>query len=109
MRSIAIDGICCIRPKRPVCRTLQKFCSTALAPLSPPATTFATCRIRSVNGYGRSDGREALRAHFEVDRRFIVLATLRALADEGVVPRSLLAEAISALGIDVNKPNPLNS
>jgi pyruvate dehydrogenase complex dehydrogenase (E1) component len=38
-----------------------------------------------------------------------VLATLRALADEGVVPRSLLAEAISTLGIDVNKPNPLNS
>ena len=60
-------------------------------------------------GYGRSDGREALRAHFEVDRRFIVLATLRALADEGVVPRALLAEAISTLGIDVNKPNPLNS
>ena len=65
--------------------------------------------VLGTDGYGRSDGREALRAHFEVDRRFIVLATLRALADEGVVPRSLLAEAISALGIDVNKPNPLNS
>jgi pyruvate dehydrogenase E1 component len=65
--------------------------------------------VLGTDGYGRSDGREALRAHFEVDRRFIVLATLRALADEGVVPRSLLAEAISTLGIDVNKPNPLNS
>ena len=65
--------------------------------------------VLGTDGYGRSDGREALRAHFEVDRRFIVLATLRALADDGVVPRSLLAEAISALGIDVNKPNPLNS
>lgn len=65
--------------------------------------------VLGTDGYGRSDGREALRAHFEVDRRFIVLATLRALADEGVVPRSLLAEAINALGIDVNKPNPLNS
>jgi pyruvate dehydrogenase E1 component len=65
--------------------------------------------VLGTDGYGRSDGREALRAHFEVDRRFIVLATLRALADEGVVPRSLLAEAISELGIDVNKPNPLNS
>jgi pyruvate dehydrogenase complex dehydrogenase (E1) component len=38
-----------------------------------------------------------------------VLATLRALADDGVVPRALLAEAIGKLGIDVNKPNPLNS
>lgn len=65
--------------------------------------------VLGTDGYGRSDGREALRAHFEVDRRFIVLATLRALADEGVAPRSLLAEAINALGIDVNKPNPLNS
>jgi len=65
--------------------------------------------VLGTDGYGRSDGREALRAHFEVDRRFIVLATLRALADEGVVPRGLLAEAISTLGIDVNKPNPLNS
>ena len=65
--------------------------------------------VLGTDGYGRSDGREALRAHFEVDRRFIVLATLRALADEGVVPRALLAEAISTLGIDVNKPNPLNS
>ena len=65
--------------------------------------------VLGTDGYGRSDAREALRAHFEVDRRFIVLATLRALADDGVVPRALLAEAIGKLGIDVNKPNPLNS
>ena len=65
--------------------------------------------VLGTDGYGRSDAREALRAHFEVDRRFIVLATLRALADDGVLPRTLLAEAIGKLGIDVNKPNPLNS
>ena len=39
--------------------------------------------VLGTDGYGRSDAREALRHHFEVDRRFIVLATLRALADEG--------------------------
>ena len=35
------------------------------------------------DGYGRSDSRAALRRHFEVDRNFIVVATLKALADDG--------------------------
>ena len=65
--------------------------------------------VLGTDGYGRSDARAALRHHFEVDRRFIVIATLRALADEGVVPTSEVAEAITRLGIDVAKPNPLHS
>jgi pyruvate dehydrogenase E1 component len=61
------------------------------------------------DGFGRSDGRAALRGHFEVDRRFIVLAALKALADEGSIDRSLLGEAVSRLGIDPGKANPLNT
>jgi pyruvate dehydrogenase E1 component len=61
------------------------------------------------DGFGRSDGRAALRGHFEVDRRFIVLAALKGLADEGSIDRSVLAQAIERLGIDPAKANPINS
>jgi pyruvate dehydrogenase E1 component len=61
------------------------------------------------DGFGRSDGRAALRGHFEVDRRFIVLAALKALADEGSIDRTVLGEAVTRLGIDPGKANPLNS
>jgi pyruvate dehydrogenase E1 component len=61
------------------------------------------------DGFGRSDGRAALRGHFEVDRRFIVLAALKGLADEGSIDRKVLAQAIDSLGIDPAKANPINS
>ena len=65
--------------------------------------------VLGTDGFGRSDARAALRSHFEVDRRFIALATLRALADEGRIDKSVVTEAIGRLGIDVNKPNPLTA
>ncbi|NCW58155.1 MAG: hypothetical protein EBV65_10880, partial [Gammaproteobacteria bacterium] len=65
--------------------------------------------VLGTDGYGRSDAREALRHHFEVDKRFIVLATLRALADEGQIGIEVVQRAISTLGIDAAKPNPLVS
>ncbi len=58
------------------------------------------------DGYGRSDSRAALRKHFEVDRHFIVVATLKALADEGKIDAASVAKAIAAYGIDPAKPNP---
>ncbi|AJC21960.1 pyruvate dehydrogenase (acetyl-transferring), homodimeric type [Pandoraea pulmonicola] len=58
------------------------------------------------DGFGRSDTRESLRAFFEVDRHFIVLAALKALADDGAVPRSRVGEAIARYGIDVDKRDP---
>jgi pyruvate dehydrogenase E1 component len=58
------------------------------------------------DGFGRSDTRESLRAFFEVDRHFIVLAALKALADDGTVPRQRIGEAIRRYGIDVNKVDP---
>ncbi|MDR3221265.1 MAG: pyruvate dehydrogenase (acetyl-transferring), homodimeric type, partial [Candidatus Accumulibacter sp.] len=59
------------------------------------------------DGYGRSDTRAALRHFFEVDRRWIALAALKALADDGSVDRGKVAEAIVKYGIDINKPNPV--
>ncbi|WP_336335232.1 pyruvate dehydrogenase (acetyl-transferring), homodimeric type [Pseudomonas putida] len=58
------------------------------------------------DGFGQSDTREALRRHFEVDRQFIVLAALKALADEGLIERKVVAKALDDLGIDVEKKDP---
>jgi pyruvate dehydrogenase E1 component len=59
------------------------------------------------DGFGRSDTRQALRRFFEVDRWNIVIATLKALADEGSVPVAKVSEAIAKYGIDADKPNPM--
>ena len=59
------------------------------------------------DGYGRSDMRKALRRFFEVDRQFVCVAALKALADEGTIPRKTVAEAIARFDIDPDKPNPL--
>ena len=59
------------------------------------------------DGFGRSDTREALRDFFEVDRYWVTIAALKALADEGALPREQVAEAIAKYGLDINKPNPL--
>lgn len=58
------------------------------------------------DGFGQSDTRESLRRFFEVDRHFIALAALKALADDGGVPREKVAEAIALYGIDPEKQNP---
>ena len=54
----------------------------------------------------RSDTRAKLREFFEIDRHYVVLSALRALADEGMVPAAKVGEAIRKYGIDPNKPNP---
>ncbi len=58
------------------------------------------------DGFGRSDTREALRDFFEVDARYITLATLHALARDGEIDRELVSEAIEDLDIRTDKPNP---
>jgi pyruvate dehydrogenase E1 component len=62
--------------------------------------------VLGTDGFGRSDTRAKLREFFEVDRRFVVIAALRALADEGIVPMAKVAEAIRSYGIDADKRNP---
>jgi pyruvate dehydrogenase E1 component len=59
------------------------------------------------DGFGRSDSRAALRGHFEVDRRWIVVAALKALADEGRIDRSTVTLAMKKFGIDPGKPDPV--
>jgi len=59
------------------------------------------------DGYGRSDTRQKLRHHFEVDRYYVVLGALELLALEGTVSRSQVSEAIQKYGLDANKPDPI--
>ncbi len=59
------------------------------------------------DGFGRSDTREALRHHFEVDRHWVTLAALKALADDGQIDRDKVAAALLKYNLDPAKPNPL--
>ena len=66
-----------------------------------------TYRVLGTDGFGRSDFRRKLRHHFEVDRHFVAIAALKALADENKVPSTQVAEAIRKYGIDPEKPDPV--
>jgi len=63
--------------------------------------------VLGTDGFGRSDARAALRGFFEVDRHWIALAALKALADEGKVDASTVTDAMRRFGIDPAKPNPV--
>lgn len=67
----------------------------------------STYIVLGTDGYGRSDTREQLRDFFEVNRYYIVIAALKALADEGQLPAAKVAEAIKKYKIDADKPNPV--
>jgi len=64
-------------------------------------------KVLGTDGFGRSDFRTKLREHFEVDRHYVVVAALKALADEGAVPAAKVAEAIAKYALNADKINPL--
>jgi pyruvate dehydrogenase E1 component len=61
------------------------------------------------DGFGRSEGRKSLREFFEVDARFITLATLNELLLDGKIEKSVIEQAIKDLGINAEKPDPVIS
>jgi pyruvate dehydrogenase E1 component len=63
--------------------------------------------VLGTDGYGRSDSRAQLRRHFEVDAHHIVLASLRALADEGKLDIATVKSAMKKFDIDPERPNPV--
>ncbi|MFA5681499.1 MAG: pyruvate dehydrogenase (acetyl-transferring), homodimeric type, partial [Hydrogenophaga sp.] len=64
-------------------------------------------KVLGTDGFGRSDFRSKLREHFEINRHYITVAALKALAEEGKVPVAKVAEAIQKYGINTEKVNPL--
>ncbi|MCQ4294195.1 pyruvate dehydrogenase (acetyl-transferring), homodimeric type [Pseudomonas stutzeri] len=65
-------------------------------------------QVLGTDGFGRSDSRAKLRDFFEVDRRWVTVAALQALADRGAIERKVVANAITEFGIDPEKRNPLD-
>jgi pyruvate dehydrogenase E1 component len=64
--------------------------------------------VLGTDGYGRSDSRAELRRFFEVDRHYVVIAALKALADDGKIDMDTVTKAMETFGIDPEKPNPLS-
>jgi pyruvate dehydrogenase E1 component len=64
--------------------------------------------VLGTDGYGRSDSRAELRRFFEVDRHYVVIAALKALADDGKIGKQTVSDAMKTFGIDPDKPNPLS-
>lgn len=65
-------------------------------------------KVLGTDGFGRSDTRAALRDFFEVDARYIVVAALRSLADEGTLEMKAVSEAVRKYGLDPDKKNPIS-
>jgi len=66
-----------------------------------------TYSVLGTDGFGRSDTREKLRHFFEINRYWVVIASLKALADDGKIEASVVTKAIEKFGLDPEKPNPL--
>jgi pyruvate dehydrogenase E1 component len=62
--------------------------------------------VLGTDGFGRSDTRANLRTFFEVNRYYVAIAALKALADEGVIDAETVQQAIKQYNIDPEKPNP---
>jgi pyruvate dehydrogenase complex dehydrogenase (E1) component len=62
--------------------------------------------VLGTDGFGRSDYRKKLRRFFEVDRWHVVVAALKALADDGAIKPSVVAEAIAKYGLDAERAAP---
>jgi pyruvate dehydrogenase E1 component len=66
-----------------------------------------TYRVLGTDGYGRSDTRARLRQFFEVNRYYVAVAALKALADAQQIPAKTVTEAIKKYDIDPDKPDPV--
>ena len=63
-------------------------------------------KVLGTDGFGRSDSRDNLRRFFEVNRFYVAVAALKALAEEGAIPAAKVGEAIAKYGIDAERPAP---
>jgi pyruvate dehydrogenase E1 component len=82
----------------------MKAYAEQIRPFIPKGRSY---KVLGTDGFGRSDFRSKLREHFEVNRHYIVLAALKALSEDGVLPAAKVAQAIAKYGIKADKINPL--
>jgi pyruvate dehydrogenase E1 component len=67
----------------------------------------ARYKVLGTDGFGRSDTRKKLRHFFEVDRYYVAVAALKALADDGAITAAEVSRAIKLYKINPDKPNPV--
>jgi pyruvate dehydrogenase E1 component len=93
------------RPSGPVVAASDyvKAFAEQIRPFVPRERTY---RVLGTDGFGRSDSRAKLRHFFEVNRYFIVIAALKALAEQGEGKAKPVADAIKKYGIDPEKLDP---
>jgi pyruvate dehydrogenase E1 component len=123
---LARDGVQCARENlfHPEAKPKMPYVTSALEGHSGPAiasTDYIRLFAESIrpyigdrryltlgtDGYGRSDYRRKLRQFFEVDRYYVTLSALHALAQDGTIKASVVSDAIKKYGIDPSKPNPV--
>jgi pyruvate dehydrogenase E1 component len=93
------------RPAGPVIAATD-YMKTFAEQIRPFVPRERVYRVLGTDGFGRSDSRAKLRHFFEVNRYFVVIAALKALAESGAGSAKTVAEAIRKYGIDPNKPDP---
>jgi pyruvate dehydrogenase E1 component len=93
------------RPAGPVVAA-SDYIKTFAEQIRPFVPKERTYRVLGTDGFGRSDSRAKLRYFFEVNRNFVVIAALRALADQGEGKAKAVADAIKKYGIDPEKADP---
>jgi pyruvate dehydrogenase E1 component len=81
----------------------MKTFADQLRPFVPKERVY---RVLGTDGFGRSDTRPKLRYFFEVDRNFVTIGALKALADQGDGKPKTVADALRKYGIDADKPDP---
>ena len=93
------------RPAGPVVAAsdYMKTFADQLRPFVPKERVY---RVLGTDGFGRSDTRPKLRYFFEVDRNFVTIGALKALADQGEGKPKTVADALKKYGIDADKPDP---
>jgi pyruvate dehydrogenase E1 component len=82
----------------------MKTCADQIRPFVPGRYV-----ALGTDGYGRSDLRASLRQHFEVDRHFVAIAALSALAADGEIQPAVVRQAIEKYGIDPERKSPAKS
>jgi pyruvate dehydrogenase E1 component len=84
----------------------MRLFSDQVRPYVPAGRRYITL---GTDGFGRSDTRAKLREFFEVDRRYVALAALRGLADEGKIKMSVVSDAIKKFGIQSSRPSAMSA
>jgi pyruvate dehydrogenase E1 component len=82
----------------------MKAFADGIRPFIPKGRNY---KALGTDGFGRSDTREKLRHFFEVNRYFVAISALKALAEDGAIEAKVVAEAIAKYGIDPAKPDPM--